>query len=124
MSVENAKQILQQGIEAARQKGYTQRDDGRWETPDGRVLDNEVDPLPVKRAAIKASFQQAVIEADQLVDGVQPEKFDIWTEINQDYVLREGEPIENDFERAVERWDQIMDKPVIKNRVEEIARER
>jgi len=121
MSVRTGKEILAEGVEAAREAAYWQRADGRWVTPDGQVLKKGIDPVPVKRAAIKAGFQQAVLEAKQLHSDVQPQRLDVWELINEEVVLREGKPLYRDFERLVDRWDDFMDRPVIRERMEKLA---
>jgi hypothetical protein len=94
---------LAEGIEMAERQGLEPTTDYN-----GR----HVDPLPIQAAAIREGFQAAAKE-----DG-----FNVFTVVDPS-VLREGDPLQENFRLVFNRWEEQTDKVAaeIANQIEDMG---
>lgn len=99
MDAATAEERFARAIDEAIQQDYSERPDGRWETPTGEVLDEGVDPLPVQKAALVLAFQRATGEDD----------FDIFSEVGPG-LLVEGKPLADNARIVLRQFSEKTDR--------------
>lgn len=113
----SGQQLLQQSITEAKREGYMDLGDGRWQTPDGEILPEGVDPKPVQAAAIEFLFETGATQGGaESVDG----GFDVWSVKGVSKTLvREGDELVANLERVYDQWSRTVGEDV----AEEAARQ-
>lgn len=99
MDAATAEDEFERAIDRAQQQGYSERPDGRWETPAGEALDEGVDPLPIQRAALRLAFQRATDEPD----------FDVFSEVDAG-LLVEGNPLADNARIVFKQFSEKTDR--------------
>lgn len=95
----SGKDRVVRAAEECDEEGF-ERDDGKW-----------VDPVPVQRVAIEEGFRQAVKQADSTAG---TDDFDVWSVINPDAALREGDTVAENFRRVWDQWKSTTNRDEIK----------
>lgn len=68
------------------------------------------DPLPVQKVAIEEGFRQAA----------EDPTFDIWTVVSFEVYAERGDPLAENFARIGEAYFEQVDKPELRERLQEI----